>query len=71
MLLILDSSLIDGLRTNPNVVDALDLIAHSRRLGNHIVFGKREVMKSLATCELLSNSSRAVYTKLYNDLPFY
>ena len=69
MLLIIDSSLIEGISVNKSVVDALDLIAHSRRSGKHLVFGKREVLKFLATCDLLSNTSRAVYSKLYNDFP--
>lgn len=69
MLLVLDSSLIAGISNNSSVIDALDLIAHSRRLGKHIVFGKREVIKFLATCNLLSNTARAVYRKLYEDLP--
>ena len=69
MLLFLDSSLISGIGTDPSVVDALDLIAHSRRLGNHIVFGKRDIIKFLATCNLISDTSRAVYRKLYEDLP--
>jgi hypothetical protein len=69
MLLILDSSLIFGIDSDPNVINALDLIAHSRRSGKHIVFGKRDVIKFLASCDLISNTSRAVYRKLYEDLP--
>lgn len=69
MLLILDSSLIDGINTNGDIVSALDLIAHSRRLGKHIVFAKREVLKFLVTCNLLSEISRRVYQKIYNELP--
>ncbi|MBD2041527.1 hypothetical protein [Microcoleus sp. FACHB-672] len=69
MLLVLDSSLIAEIDPSSNVIHALDLIAHSRRLGKHIVFGQREVMKFLATWELLSVTSRAVYRKLYEDLP--
>ncbi len=69
MILVLDPSLLDGVKNNSHVVEALELIAHSRRLGNHIVFGNRTVIKYLANCPLLSHSSRAVYRKLYEDLP--
>jgi hypothetical protein len=69
MILVLDSSLLDGIEKNSQVIVALELIAHSRRLGNHIVFGSRAVIKYLAKCPLLGHSSRAVYGKLYEDLP--
>ncbi|MEP0871143.1 hypothetical protein NDA01_15140 [Trichocoleus desertorum AS-A10] len=69
MLLVLDPSLISGINQNLNVVDALDLIADARRLGKHMVFGQREVIKFLVNCEQLSMRARSVYRKLYEDLP--
>ncbi len=69
MLIILDSSLIDAIESDIDVVHALDLIAHSRRLGKHVVLGERKVIKYLAECKLLSNSSRSIYQKIYNQLP--
>jgi len=69
MLLILDPSLLNGIQHNQNVIHALDLIAHSRRLGYHIVLGDREVIKYLATCDSLSKLAQEVYKDIYNNLP--
>lgn len=68
MLLILKNCLIDKIKNDINIVNALNLIAHSRRLGNHVVLGERKVIKHLATCEYLSEQSRSIYIKIYNQL---
>jgi hypothetical protein len=59
MLIILDTSLLNTIGIN--TVDALNHIASSRKSGKHIVLGKRNILKALAECELLSESSRTVY----------
>jgi hypothetical protein len=71
MLLVLDASLINEIESseNNNAINALNLIAHSRRLGKHIVLGNRSVVKYLATCDFLSAQSRSVYRKIYEQLP--
>jgi len=68
MLLVLDFSLIDEV-TKPDVIWVLNQIAYSRYLGKHIIFGKIEVIKFFATCELLTEQSREIYSKIYADLP--
>jgi hypothetical protein len=69
MLLILDESLINGIGSNSNVIEALELIAQARRLGKHIVFGNRKILSFLANCELLSRRASEVYRKLYETFP--
>lgn len=69
MLLVLKNCLIDKIKDDVNVVNALNLIAHSRRSGNHVVLGERKVIKHLAECEYLSEQSRSIYMKIYNQLP--
>lgn len=69
MLFILNNCLIDKINDDTNIVIALELIAHSRRSGHHIVLGERKVIKYLTECERLSEPSRSIYMKIYNQLP--
>lgn len=69
MLFILNNCLIDKIKDDVNIIIALDLIAHSRRSGHHIVLGERKVIKHLTECEDLSELARSVYMKIYNQLP--
>jgi hypothetical protein len=67
MLLVLHDSLAKALDQN-TVLEALEMIALARREGKHLVFAKRDVLKSLLNCAELSKRTRQVYLKLYAQL---
>ncbi len=67
MLLVLHDSLANALDLN-TVLEALEMIALARREGKHLVFAKRDVLKSLLNCSALSKRTRQVYSKIYAQL---
>ena len=70
MLILIDSSVVDDGEQNTwddETVVALEYLATARREGKHIVMAKRETFKKIALCSRLSQKTRDVYTKLYND----
>lgn len=64
MLLVLHDSLTKALDQEA-VLEALEIIALARREGKHLVFAKRNILKSLTQCNALSQRTRNVYSKLY------
>lgn len=70
MLILIDSSVVDKGDENTwddETVVALENLATARREGKHIVMAKRETLNKIAQCSRLSEFSRKIYHKLYNE----
>ncbi len=70
MLISIDSSVVDDGDENTwdkETVEALEYLATARREGKHIVMANRKTLKKIAQCSRLSEFSRNIYHKLYND----
>lgn len=70
MLILIDSSVVDDGDENTwddETVVALEYLATARREGKHSVIAKRETLNKIRQCSRLSQKTRDVYTKLYND----
>jgi len=67
MLLVLHDSLANALDQD-SVLEALEIIALARREGKHLVFAKRDVLKSLLNCSALPQRTHQVYSKIYARL---
>jgi len=70
MLILIDSSVVDDGDENTwddETVVALEYLATARREGKHSVIANRETLNKIRQCSRLSQKTRDVYTKLYND----
>jgi hypothetical protein len=70
MLILIHSSVVDKGDENTwdeETVVALENLATARREGKHIVMANRETLKKIAQCSRLSEFSRNIYQKLYNQ----
>jgi hypothetical protein len=70
MLIFIHNSVVDKGDENSwddETVVALENLATARREGKHIVMAKRETLEKIAQCSRLSEFSRNIYNKLYNE----
>jgi hypothetical protein len=72
MLILIHSSVVDNGEQNTwddddDTVLALENLATARREGKHSVIANRETLKKIAQCSRLSEFSRNIYHKLYNQ----
>jgi len=70
MLILIHSSVVDKGDENTwdqDTVLALENLATARREGKHIVMANRKTLNKIAQCSRLSEFSRNIYHKLYND----
>jgi len=70
MLILIHNSVVDDGDENTwdeETVAALEYLATARREGKHSVIAERETLNKIRQCSRLSQKTRDVYTKLYND----
>jgi hypothetical protein len=73
MLFVIDKSLADALEepigSSGDAINAVELIAHAYRMGNHLVFAERGTLSVLKECASLSDLNRQIYAHMYNRFP--